>query len=181
MAVQLRSAVATDVTAIAALHADSWRRHYRGSYRDEFLDGDVGADRLAVWTERFASLDDTTITVVAEHADTGALAGFAHTILDDDPTWGALLDNLHVAADHQRGGLGTKLLAETARRLLATDASASLYLWVLERNVDAQAFYLARGGRFEDRKTSEPPGGGTIVGIRCVWPDPSVLLEHRSD
>jgi hypothetical protein len=27
------------------LHADSWRRHYRGAYADAFLDGDVLADR----------------------------------------------------------------------------------------------------------------------------------------
>jgi GNAT superfamily N-acetyltransferase len=33
-----------DADAIAALHADSWRRHYRGAYSDAFLDGDVGAD-----------------------------------------------------------------------------------------------------------------------------------------
>ncbi len=27
----------------------------------------------------------------------GGLIGFAHTAFDEDPTWGALLDNLHVA------------------------------------------------------------------------------------
>jgi hypothetical protein len=36
-----RSACASDAAAIAALHADSWRRHYRGTYSAGFLDGDV--------------------------------------------------------------------------------------------------------------------------------------------
>lgn len=36
-----RPARATDSEAIAVLHADSWRRHYRGAYSDAFLDGDV--------------------------------------------------------------------------------------------------------------------------------------------
>lgn len=47
-----RLAAATDAAAIADLHAQSWRRHYRGAYSDAFLDGDVAADRLAAWTER---------------------------------------------------------------------------------------------------------------------------------
>ena len=50
---RLRVAGRSDAAAIAALHADSWRRHYRGAYSDAFLDGDVHADRLAVWTEQF--------------------------------------------------------------------------------------------------------------------------------
>ena len=49
-------------------------------------------------------------------------------------------------------------------------------LWVLEDNVAAQAFYDARGGRPADREVSEPPGGGSVVGIRYVWPDPATLL-----
>jgi hypothetical protein len=53
----------------------------------------------------------------------------------------------------------------------------SLYLWVLEGNTAAQAFYAARGGRLVERGITEPPGrGGRIVGLRYVWPDPSVLL-----
>src|SRR6266496_5428632 len=47
-----REATAKDVEAIAALHADSWRRHYRGAYSDAFLDNEVFADRLQIWTDR---------------------------------------------------------------------------------------------------------------------------------
>ena len=43
-----RQASIHDVEAIAALHTESWQRHYRGAYLDSFLDGDVLADRLAV-------------------------------------------------------------------------------------------------------------------------------------
>src|SRR5947199_8305345 len=47
-----REATAKDVEAIAALHADSWRRHYRGAYSDAFLDNEVFADRLQRWPDR---------------------------------------------------------------------------------------------------------------------------------
>jgi len=37
-----RRAAACDADRIAQLHAESWRRAYRGMMRDEFLDGDAG-------------------------------------------------------------------------------------------------------------------------------------------
>jgi ribosomal protein S18 acetylase RimI-like enzyme len=175
-----RPATTRDIDSIAALHADSWRCNYRGAYSDAFLDGDVLADRLAVWTHRLTGPDRraSQCTIVAERE--GAVVGFAHTILDDDPTWGALLDNLHVAHDLKGHGIGTRLMAETAQAVIERTPSSGLYLWVLENNKEAQAFYKARGGSCVGREVSEPPGGGTVVGLRYVWPDPSVLLGHKS-
>lgn len=49
---QFRLAGPADAGAVAKLHAESWRHHYRGAYSHAFLDGDVVADRLAVWTDR---------------------------------------------------------------------------------------------------------------------------------
>ena len=171
-----RSATAADAQAIAALHADSWRRHYRGAYSDEFLDGDVDADRLAVWTERLrGGVPDNVHAVVVEEG--GALIGFAYTILDDNPEWGALLDNLHVRNAQRGTGIGTQLLVHTARGVLDRAPLPMLYLWVLEQNSAAQKFYAARGGTCVGSKTSEPPGGGQITAHRIVWPDPRTLCE----
>ncbi|MDG4789327.1 hypothetical protein O7626_25955 [Micromonospora sp. WMMD1102] len=64
--VTFRAAVAGDAEGVAALHADSWRRHYRGAYTDAFLDGDVFADRLAVWSARLADPAPQAVTVLAE-------------------------------------------------------------------------------------------------------------------
>ncbi|HEV2638724.1 MAG TPA: hypothetical protein VGX23_26485 [Actinocrinis sp.] len=50
--VTFRAAGPHDVDAIAALHADSWRRHYRGAFADSYLDGDVLGSRREVWAER---------------------------------------------------------------------------------------------------------------------------------
>jgi ribosomal protein S18 acetylase RimI-like enzyme len=171
-----RAATADDVDAIAGLHADSWRRNYRGAYLDAFLDGDVVSDRVAVWTDRLTNPRSNQITIVAELD--GAVIGFAHTILDDDPTWGALLDNLHAMHDRKRQGIGTRLMAETARALLERRPSTGLYLWVLEQNTAAQAFYDARGGRPVGREIRGPfPGGGTAPALRYAWPDPSKLID----
>ncbi|HUE28927.1 MAG TPA: hypothetical protein VMP89_19285, partial [Solirubrobacteraceae bacterium] len=84
---EFRIGTSADAPAIAALHADSWRRHYRGAYSDAFLDGDVAEDRVAVWTERLRNPDGRVRTIVAW--DSARLVGFAHTVFDDHPTWGA--------------------------------------------------------------------------------------------
>jgi hypothetical protein len=53
--VRFRPAGANDAEQIALLHADSWRRRYRGAYADSFLDGDIAADRRSVWSARLAA------------------------------------------------------------------------------------------------------------------------------
>ncbi|MGH7746267.1 MAG: GNAT family N-acetyltransferase, partial [Candidatus Dormibacteria bacterium] len=144
---QFRVADTSDAEAIAALHADSWRRHYRGAYADSFLDGDVLADRLIVWSDRLSRPDALRRTVVVE--DRSGLIAFAHVVFDDDPAWGALLDNLHVTYRHQRRGVGSQLLGSVARAVI--EQGTGLYLWVQEQNVEAQAFYQARGATFVER------------------------------
>jgi ribosomal protein S18 acetylase RimI-like enzyme len=173
--VRYREATKHDAGAIAGLHADSWRRHYRGAYLDEYLDGDIVADRLQVWTTRLSPPRLNQYTVCAE-ADADVI-GFAHTVFGHDPQWGALLDNLHVHNEWKGNGIGTRLLSETARNLIRCRPSEPLHLWVLDQNVAAQSFYDARGGvRVESTLRGPFPGGGTAMGHRYFWPEPSRLL-----
>jgi ribosomal protein S18 acetylase RimI-like enzyme len=177
--VEYRRATTQDVDAVATLHADSWQRHYRGALSDEFLDGDVVADRLAVWTARLTKPQPNECTIVAD--DDGTVVGFVHTALGDDPKWGALLDNLHVAYARKRDRIGTRLMAETATVVLERAPSTGLYLYVLEQNTAAQGFYAARGGVCVEREIAPATGGGTTVRLRYVWPDPSVLLASSDN
>jgi ribosomal protein S18 acetylase RimI-like enzyme len=172
---EYRQATARDVEAITQLHADSWRRNYRGALSDSFLDGDVVADRREVWTDRLTQPQPGQCTIVADRD--GVVVGFAHTILDDDLTWGALLDNLHVTQNLKGRGIGTVLMAETAKAVIERTPSVGLYLWVLEQNTAAQTFYEGRGGKRVGYEVTEVPGGGTAPRLRYAWPDPGVLLE----
>ncbi|BAL88772.1 hypothetical protein AMIS_35520 [Actinoplanes missouriensis 431] len=144
-----RFAASTDAGRIAALHADSWRRHYRGAYSDSFLDGDVVTDRHAVWSARLAAPAGSA-TILAEQDD--RLAGFVHVVFDADPRWGSLVDNLHVVHDQQRTGLGTLLLSHAALAVSEHAAGTALYLWVLRQNVAARGvLHCARRRARRDR------------------------------
>jgi ribosomal protein S18 acetylase RimI-like enzyme len=180
IAVQYLDGTDRDADPIAALHADSWRRHYRGAYLDAYLDGDVVADRQEVWRSRLTQPTESQLTVIARHDQ--EVVGFAHTILDEDPLWGSLLENLHVRSDLKRTGMGSRLLSETARRLLRLRPEGSLHLRVLDQNTAAQAFYDARGGsRVETQLRGPFPGGGRALGHRYYWTDPTGILVGPAD
>ena len=185
---RFRSAGEGDAQGIAALHADSWQRHYRIAYTDHFLDDEAPGFLVDLWTKRMAARDPYDRTILAELGQEGqtTLVGLAHTILDDNPTWGALLDNLHVRYGVKRQGVGTRLLSLTAQAVLADRPGSGLYLWVLEQNANARAFYDARGGRCVESREVMPPGGnparlnGRPKCLRYTWPDPACLLGDRA-
>jgi len=175
---QFRRADGRDADRIADLHADSWRRHYRGAYADSYLDGDIVADRRAVWSARLARPAGTE-TILAEHE--GRLAGFVHVVFDDDPVWGSLVDNLHVVADQHRTGIGTQLLTRAAQAVHREATGNAMYLWVQQLNTRAQQFYRACGATRVETALSAPPGGdparlhGTPRKHRMAWSDVTVL------
>jgi GNAT superfamily N-acetyltransferase len=181
----LRAARPGDAPAIAALHAGSWQRHYRGAFSDAFLDHDATGYLRPLWTARLATPDPRACTILAEHD--GTVVGFAHTLLGHDAALGAFLDNLHVTYALKRQGIGTRLLALTAQAIMDWSPSSGLHLWVLEQNTDARAFYTARGGVCVDRVQIPPPGGdparlnGRPVSLIYAWRDPSQLLASHQE
>jgi GNAT superfamily N-acetyltransferase len=181
---RFRAACPADAPAIAALHADSWQRHYRGAFSDAFLDHDAAGYLLPLWTERLATPDPRAATILAERD--GAVVGLAHTLLGHDATRGAFLDNLHVAHGLKRQGIGTRLLTLTGQAVLDWSPNSGLYLWVLEQNSEARAFYTARGAACVERLHVPPPGGdparlnGKPITLIYAWRDPAQLLASRA-
>lgn len=181
---RLRTAGPDDAEGIASLHADSWRRHYRGAYSDAFLDGDVAADRRAVWSRRLADREARSATVVAEDGGEGGdLVGFVHVAFDADDKWGSLIDNLHVRHARRRDGIGTALITHAARAVTDGADGDAVHLWVLEQNTQAQAFYRAFGGICVERVPVSPPGGvperlnGNPTKLRFAWADAALLTR----
>jgi ribosomal protein S18 acetylase RimI-like enzyme len=170
-----RAATSDDAGRIAALHADSWRRRYRGIYDDAYLDSKVAADLQLVWRERLAAASPRQLVLVAERS--ADLAGFICVYAEKEPGWGSLIDNLHVAHEHQRSGTGTTLMREAAVWLGEHHADVGVYLWVLEANTGARRFYETLGARDEGAVEKDLRGGGSAPSCRYVWDRPAALLE----
>jgi len=168
MTVGLEPATAGDASAIAELHAASWRSAYRDLLPASFLDTEVERNRLRLWTERMARFDPQR-QLVLKAVDRDALVGFACVLLDAEPRQGALLDNLHVAPACKGQGIGTTLLRECERWAISCAAS-SLYLWVLADNLAARQFYEFRGGTAARTRTVELVPGVVVPEVQYVWP-----------
>lgn len=167
----LRTATTADATQIAALHAASWRHAYRGALTDEYLSGPIDADQLSLWSRRLEKPGATQFVVVAEHES--RLCGFACAFANHHPEWGARLNNIHVALDRQRRGVGRELMSAVIRWWAAIEPATSLYLWVLQNNEAAQRFYRAFGGKVVGSDVWIPPGGGSVQRYRFSWAEPS--------
>ncbi len=170
---KLRHATVEDAEGIARLHADSWRRNYRGMMRDEFLDGDIMQDRLLVWRERLHAPAPNQLVVVAE--DGRALHGFVCVFGDDDARWGSLIDNLHVRHGVQTKGIGRQLMREAAAWVALNYPERGLYLWVMQANHNAQGFYEHLGGTNQGAEVRQNAQRGPAHVFRYTWPDARAL------
>jgi GNAT superfamily N-acetyltransferase len=168
--VRFRRATEDDAAAIAALHALSWKDAYRQFLDPDYLAGPVDQDRLDLWTARFAKADVSWSTTVAEKDP--AIIGFACVFGDADPTWGALLDNLHVRPDAKRTGIGRSLLRFAASWVTSRYPSSGITSGSLRA-------IPPPGGAPVGRANNTPHAAGDPVSLRYFWPDASQLAETR--
>ncbi len=165
--ITFRSASPQDEAAIAQLHAESWQKHYRGIFSDEYLDHQVVKERAEVWAERFAYPLETRYLILAKNE--GQLCGFACIELNEDPVFGTLLDNLHVSSEVQGQGIGAQLMQRAAQWAEAQHPGIGFYLWVLEENRQARKFYELMGAIIQEAVPHDNPEGGTSMVCRCIW------------
>lgn len=173
-AMEFRLADAADAPAIAALHAASWQIAYADVLNADWLANDVVADRLRLWTQRFAVPNPALRVVLAE--DAAGLAGFVSLFLGADTHWGSHVDNLHVRPNGKGQGLGRRLLAAAARQVQAEAPELGLDLHVYSANTAARAFYARLGGADVAAWDEEAPDGSQQSVRRIWWPDPAALL-----
>jgi ribosomal protein S18 acetylase RimI-like enzyme len=168
-----RPADTGDIESIAQLHCDSWLRTYRGMYSDRFLDGDLIGNRRTMWSDRMENPDPRQHVVLA--IEGAELAGFVAMYGDEEPGWGSLIDNLHTSYAYRRQGIATELMRRAGEWLMSNYGDLAVFLWVIEANRDARAFYDRIGGtnaRVEEHQF-DPWAKGNAC--RYVWRSPDVL------
>jgi ribosomal protein S18 acetylase RimI-like enzyme len=171
--IEYRMAQLSDAEQVAALHAQSWRRTYRGNFPDAFLDGDVFENRRGVWRERLTTPTPNQLVCVAvEDTD---IRGFVCAYGAHHAEYGSLIDNLHVTSDHKRQGIGGALMRQAGSWLMSAYADARVYLWVWELNATARRFYEGLGARNAGVFEVANSVGGTSRNCRYFWERPDRL------
>lgn len=168
-----RPATLSDANAIALLHARSWRENYRGAYTDTALDIDQPAERIRAWNARLAAPSEQQYVQLA--FDRAQLVGFVCAIGNEHPEWGSLIDNLHVASEAKRRGIGAALMQQAGAWLLARFPGLPVHLFVLKVNAQAVPFYEHLGAANAGLVSLDRLDGTVLPGYRCVWPSPARL------
>ena len=162
-----RDAVPEDWAAIADLHIASWRSAYRGILPETYLDDTIFEERRAFWRSALAGQRGDDLVIVATRGL--ELNGVMAVRLGADRGYDATIENLHVRPDLRGGGLGRRLIAAAAERLMAA-AVSTICLWVFDRNESAIRFYEGLGGKREARGFDDFAGAQTPH-TQIIWTD----------
>ena len=172
-----RKATWADTEAVASLHTESWRNAYRGILHDTYLDGPIVEERASLWRLRFLSPDaDRHYILLA--MSMRKLIGFVCVLLDEEPQWGACLDNLHVLPRWRGRGVGRLLFGKAVQWVMATEPGWPIHLWVFEANAGARGFYDALGGEIIEHHNKEVLKGIKIPSVLYVWRNLEKLLNN---
>ncbi len=173
----LRQAVPSDAETIAALHSESWRSAYRNILSNEYLDGVIFDERRNYWQKSLdAPEPERRFILIAEQA--GETVAFVSVYLDEEPDYGALLNNLHVLPCLKGQGLGKLLMSEAAQWTLSQNVQ-QMHLWVFEANAEARKFYEALAGQVVEEKLKSIAGGAERNLLRYGWFNLSVLIQPK--
>jgi ribosomal protein S18 acetylase RimI-like enzyme len=153
----VRRAKEADVVSIAEVQIESWRAAYRGIIADATLDGMDIAKHAIQWQRAF---DQRAPVWVAEAEAGEAIVGFIGLR-------GNEITVLYVRPEWQRRGVGRALL-KSALTTIASEGGTLGWLWVLEANATARAFYAAVGGRISDTGPVKVEGQ-TLTQVRYLW------------
>lgn len=171
--ITLKTAGFEDYKSLARLHAQNWRENYRGILSDFFLDNMLDQYMEDTWQKKLHSPTAKQFTTIALSEE--KLAGFSCLVLDDDETFGSMLDNLHVAQDEQNKGIG-KLLVQHCAGIISDLASDNrMWLWVYAQNKKAIAVYDRLGGTHAETVVKETAEGNRAIVYRYTWQDVSGL------
>lgn len=153
--VVIRPAAAGDAEALTDLHLDVWDEAYGHLIAAQIL-ADRRArrpDRVRRWRESIERPDGRTLLACED--DGSRLLGFAGTGPGRDEPRGSLpgleVRSLYVRAEMYGRGIGYALLTEAI-------GPAPAYLWVLDGNDRAIAFYERQGFRFDGCSKTERVG-----------------------
>lgn len=175
MPIAIRPARADDCDAIIDMHVEMSRKAYGHILNAHYLTTILPADKIKLWSERFAGpIDSERLSIMVADAD-GVLAGFTSAVFDPNDRWGTYLHHLYVGSAFQRQGLARRLWLSILDTFPIAFANAPISLVALEGNMPARTLYERMGGAIDERFLAQYPGSPDTPVLRYTWPHRDVL------
>jgi len=174
--IELSEATLNDYKDIAALQTESWRSAYRGLLPGSYLDGPILKERETHWQNLMFSAGGKRRGVFLAK-DCGTLLGFVCILLDEEPAWGARLDNIHVRPAYKGRGTGRLLFRSAAEWVSTCEPQWPMHLFVFEANHPARRFYEALGGKVVEQYAQKTPAGVVVPSLRFLWQKPRTIAN----
>ena len=151
---------------VSRIYADSWKAAYRGIVPQSYLDQlspDRWTDKLGnsghtAFREDYVLLNDDGVRVATSSICAARDPAFAH--------WGEIM-SLYVRPEYYRHGYGRALFSFVSNRLESAGFSRQ-YLWVLENNARARAFYETMDFRATENRTYWQVENSRLAEIRYI-------------
>ena len=160
-----REATTQDAGLISHIYATSWRRAYRGLIAQHYLDRlpeDYWVPSIRSWLEsgRLEGL------LVYDDRQPVGCAIYGRGRDEDHGSWGEIV-SIYLLPEFTRRGLGSALLEECLRRL-REEGYTRFYLWAIDGNAPADAFYRRHGFHVTGDHIAYAIGGQSVRDLRYV-------------
>ena len=135
---RIRGPLPHEASALANVHTETWRQTYSGIFPENMWDEAARERRVTMWQAICSRSGSDTTTAVAERSD--VILGFAHagSSTEEDAPCERVLWFIYLLAEAHGSGAAQQLMN-------AVVGDAPAYLWVLESNERARAFYAKNG------------------------------------
>jgi ribosomal protein S18 acetylase RimI-like enzyme len=157
----VRRARLEDASAIAQVHAETWREAYEHVFGAERLAGVTVEARLAQW-ERILAAGQSDVFVAAPD---GVVVGFVSTGDSRDADAEAELFAIYVLPDAWGTGAGSALMRAGIEAMRLRD-SGDAVLWVLDDNPRARRFYEREGWTLDGERKEDEYLGLRVAEVR---------------
>lgn len=148
-----------EVSEVAKIYEDSWKFAYRGILPDDFLNGIVVDNWIPYLSRnpeasRVLRVDDRAVATIS----------FGPARDWSRPGWGEIV-SIYVRPESERKGYGSALLRYAVNDLRSRGYDR-IYIWTLEQNRKACAFYEKEGFSYSGNSAETEIGGKKLAVLR---------------
>lgn len=163
---RIRPAVPDDAEALTDLHLDVWDEAYAGLVSDEVLQDRRSRReaRIGTWRQIIEGSEEEHLVAQDDAGRLLGFSGYSTTREDPGPDVPSLeLTALYVRAEAYGTGLGREML-------IAAIGEEPAFLWVLDGNQRAIAFYRRHGFELDGVTKMDPVAGLELRMVRRQTP-----------